>query len=311
MLRIANDEIMLLLDEKVFFFNENGYYTSISTKEAKKKNFKHLSFDRNSRTFTYSKPYILLFDDNLKLISIKEDVISRAILRLVEGETPKDFEKYIFHYQNLISQKSYPIQDLKNMVIRRKSKKYIFFNNEEVIETLNQTEILKSDVINLCVTIYGTLYFSDIEINKFNSTEFVNRVFLTMVYCQLKNGDTIEDLKQYYHNSSFQKREPLTELDYFVTKIGQPQYIRVPENANANTFDYIYVEVNLAITWKYDKKEYYVKNKEAIDKMVTDKIEKSKKFQKYNIPINFLNLTRVSLKNQRRILEYVFDLKRC
>ena len=45
--------------------------------------------------------------------------------------------------------------------------------------------------------------------------------------------------------------------------------------------------------------------------MVTDKIEKSKKFQNYNIPINFLNLTRVSLKNQRRILEYVFDLKRC
>ena len=166
-------------------------------------------------------------------------------------------------------------------------------------------------MINLCVTIYGTLYFSDIEINKFNSTEFVNRVFLTMAYCKLKNGDTIEDLKQYYHNSSFQKREPLTELDYFVTKIGQPQYIRVPENTNANTFDYIYVEVNLAITWKYDKKEYYVKNKEAIDKMVTDKIEKSKKFQKYNIPINFLNLTRVSLKNQRRILEYVFDLKRC
>ena len=311
MLHIANDEIMLLLDEKVFFFNENDYYTSMSVKEAKKKNFKNLSFDRNSRIFTYNKPYILLFDDNLKLISIKEDVISRAILRLVEGETPKDFEKYIFHYQNLISQKSYPIQDLKNMVIRRKSEKYIFFNNEEVIETLNQTEILKSDVINLCVTISGTLYFSDIEINKFNSTEFVNRVFLTMAYCKLKNGDTIEDLKQYYHNSSFQKREPLTELDYFVTKIGQPQYIRVPENTNANTFDYIYVEVNLAITWKYDKKEYYIKNKEAIDKMVTDKIEKSKKFQKYNIPINFLNLTRISLKNQRRILEYVFDLKRC
>ena len=132
-----------------------------------------------------------------------------------------------------------------------------------------------------------------------------------MAYCKLKNGDTIEDLKQYYHNSSFQKREPLTELDYFVTKIGQPQYIRVPENTNTNTFDYIYVEVNLAITWKYDKKEYYIKNKKAIDKMVTDKIEKSKKFQNYNIPINFLNLTRVSLKNQRRILEYVFDLKRC
>ena len=309
MLRIANDEIMLLLDEKVFFFNENGYYTSMSAKEAKKKNFKNLSFDRNSRTFSYKKPYILLFDDNLKLISIKEDVISRAILCLAEGETSKDFEKYIFHYQNLISQKSYPIQDLKNMVIRKKSKKYIFFNNDVVIETLSQTGIMKSDVINLCVNIYGILYFSDIEINRFNSTEFVNSVFLTMAYCKLKNSDTIEDLKRYYHNLNLQKKEPLKELDYFVTKIGQPQYIRVPENTNVSTFDYIYVEVNLAITWKYDKKEYYIKNKEAIDNMVTNKIEKSKKFQKYNIPINFLNLARVSLKNQRRMLEFVFDLK--
>lgn len=301
--------MMLLLDGKVFFFNENGYYTSMSAKEAKKKNFKNLSFDRNSRTFSYKKPYILLFDDNLKLISIKEDVISRAILCLAEGETSKDFEKYIFHYQNLISQKSYPIQDLKNMVIRKKSKKYIFFNNDVVIETLSQTGIMKSDVINLCVNIYGILYFSDIEINRFNSTEFVNSVFLTMAYCKLKNSDTIEDLKRYYHNLNLQKKEPLKELDYFVTKIGQPQYIRVPENTNVSTFDYIYVEVNLAITWKYDKKEYYIKNKEAIDNMVTNKIEKSKKFQKYNIPINFLNLARVSLKNQRRMLEFVFDLK--
>ena len=40
MLHIANDEIMLLLDEKVFFFNENDYYTSMSVKEAKKKTLK-------------------------------------------------------------------------------------------------------------------------------------------------------------------------------------------------------------------------------------------------------------------------------
>ena len=311
MIHIANEEIMLLLDEKVFFFNEEGCYTSIPAKEAKKKNFRNLAFDRNSRTFTYNEPHVLLSGNDSKLISIKEDVISRAILCLTEGETSKDFEKYIFHYQNLISQKSYPIQDLKNMIIRKKAKKYIFFNNQGIIETLNQTEIMKSDVINLKVSINGTLYFSNIDTISFNTTEFINRVILTMAYCQLKNGDTIEDLKRYYHNSNITKKEPLklNELDYFVTKISQPRFIRMPENPNADTFDYIYVEVNLAITWKCDKKDYFIKNKKAINKMVLNKIEKSKQYQKYNIPINFLNLARLSFKNQRRMIEYVFDLK--
>ena len=306
MLHTANNEIMLLLDEKVFFFNENGYYTSMSAKEAKNKNFTNLFFDRNLRTFGYQTPYVVF--DNQK--SISKDVILRAILCLTEGETSEDFEKYIFHYQNLMSQKSYPIQDLKNMVMRKRSKTYIFFNTEGIIETLNQTEIMKSDVINLYVSANGTLNFSDIEINRFNRAEFVNRVLLTKARCQLKNGDTLEDLKRYYHNSKIEKKEPLKELELFITKIGQPDFIRVPENPNPNTFDYIYVEVNLAITWKYDKKEYYIKNKEAIDKMVTDKIEKSIQFKKFNISINFLNLARVTLKNQRRMAVYIFDLKK-
>ena len=114
-----------------------------------------------------------------------------------------------------------------------------------------------------------------------------------MAYCQLKNGDTIEDLKRYYHNSKFEKKEPLKELDYFVTKISQPKFIRIPENPNINTFDYIYIDLNLAITWKYDKKDYFIKNKKEIDKMVTSKIERSNQFQKYNIPINLLRLARI------------------
>ena len=309
MLQITNDEILLLFDGKAFFFNEGGYYTSMPAKEARKKNFKNLSFDRNSRTFSYTPPHITLYDSDANLIETKKEAISRAILRLTEGENSNDLAKYIFHYQNLISQKSYPIQDLKNMVIRKIGKKYIFFNNDGIIETLNQAEIMKSDVINLRVAIDGTLYYSDIETNRFNSTEFINSVLLTMAYCQLKNGDTIEDLKRYYHNSSFTSKEPLKEIDYFVTRISQPNFIRTPENQNPNTFDYIYVEVNLAITWKYDKKEYFIKNKKAIDKMVINKIEQNQKFKRYNIPVNLLKLARISLKNQRRIVEYVFELK--
>lgn len=184
--------------------------------------------------------------------------------------------------------------------------KYIFFNADGIVETLNQSEIMKSDVINLHVAIDGTLYYSNVEINNFNRTEFANRMLLIMTYCQLKNGDTIEDLKRYYHNSSITSKEPLKEIDYFVTRICQLNFVRTPENQNPNTFDYIYVEVNLAITWKYDKNEYFIKNKKAIDKMI---IKNSQSFQKYNIPINFLKLARISFKNQKRIVEYVFELK--
>ena len=42
MIEIAKDEILLMLDGNVFFFNEEGKYTSLTAKEAKKKNFKNL-----------------------------------------------------------------------------------------------------------------------------------------------------------------------------------------------------------------------------------------------------------------------------
>lgn len=42
MIEIAKDEILLMLDGNVFFFNEEGKYTSLAAKEAKKKNFKNL-----------------------------------------------------------------------------------------------------------------------------------------------------------------------------------------------------------------------------------------------------------------------------
>ena len=39
MIEIAKDEILLMLDGNVFFLNEEGKYTSLTAKEAKKKEF--------------------------------------------------------------------------------------------------------------------------------------------------------------------------------------------------------------------------------------------------------------------------------
>ena len=133
---------------------------------------------------------------------------------------------------------------------------------------------------------------------------FTNLIFLRMAYSKLEEGDTIEDLKRYYANAGFSSKEPLREIDYFVTKVGKPIFIRKPEN-----IDYIYIDLNLAIDWKCDKLEYYKENRKDIDEMAVKKIENSQSFKKYGIPINFLKISRKTFKNQRRVLQYVFELK--
>ena len=69
MIEIAKDEILLMLDGNVFFFNKEGKYTSVTAKEAKKMNFKNLFFDRNTWSFSYEKPNIF-FNENGKIVEL-------------------------------------------------------------------------------------------------------------------------------------------------------------------------------------------------------------------------------------------------
>lgn len=303
MIEIAKDEILLMLDGKVFFFNEEGKYTSLTAKEAKKKNFKNLFFDRNTWSFSYEKPHILLSDEK------KKKSFFRAILCLKEGDNIEMLYQYFLHYYEIMRKKVYPIQDLSNFVVRRRKNKYVYFNDKGKIEILNQNCIIKSNAINLIVPIDGKLDYSDADIYCLPHMGFTNLLFLKMAYCKLEEGDTIEDLKRYYANPEFSSKEPLREIDYFVTKVGKPIFIRKPENIDNNSFDYIYIDLNLAIDWKCDKLEYYMKNRKAIDEMAVKKIENSYTFKKYGIPINFLKISRKTFVNKRRVLQYVFELK--
>ena len=311
MIEIAKDEILLMLDGNVFFFNEEGKYTSLTAKEAKKKNFKNLFFDRNTWSFSYERPNIF-FNENGKIVepdTKKKKSVFRAILCLKEGDNIEMLYQYFLHYYEIMRKKVYPIQDLSNFVVRRRKNKYVYFNDKGKIEILNQNCIIKSNAINLIVPIDGKLDYSDGNIHHLTHMGFTNLPFLRMAYCKLKEGDTIEDLKRYYANAGFSSRDPLREIDYFVTKVGKPIFIRKPENIDNNSFDYIYIDLNLAIDWKCDKLEYYKENRKDIDEMAVKKIENSQSFKKYGIPINFLKISRKTFINQRRVLQYVFELK--
>lgn len=311
MIEIAKDEILLMLDGNVFFFNKEGKYTSVTAKEAKKMNFKNLFFDRNTWSFSYEKPNIF-FNENGKIVELdtkKKESVFRAILCLKEGDNIEMLYRYFLHYYEIMRKKVYPIQDLSNLVVRRKKNKYVYFNDKGKIEILNQNCIIKSNAINLIVPIDGKLDYSEWNIHHLAHMGFTNLIFLRMAYCKLKDGDTIEDLKRYYANAGFSSRDPLSEIDYFVTKVNKPIFIRKPENIDNNSFDYIYIDLNLAIDWKCDKVEYYKENRKDIDEMAVKKIENSQSFKKYGIPINFLKISRKTFKNQRRVLQYVFELK--
>ena len=124
MIEIAKDEILLMLDGNVFFFNEEGKYTSLTAKEAKKKNFKNLFFDRNTWSFSYEWPNIF-FNENGKIVepdTKKKKSVFRAILCLKEGDNIEMLYQYFLHYYEIMRKKVYPIQDFSNFVVKRRKK---------------------------------------------------------------------------------------------------------------------------------------------------------------------------------------------
>ena len=50
-------------------------------------------------------------------------------------------------------------------------------------------------------------------------------------------------------------------------------------------------------------------NIKEINKIVLDKIEKSKSFKKYGVPVNYLKISKVTLRNDLNSLHYVIELK--
>lgn len=97
-------------------------------------------------------------------------------------------------------------------------------------------------------------------------------------------------------------------VERFITKIGRPRFVRIPENYNQNTFDYIYVDVCIIHEWNKDKMEYIQKNVDEIKQKVCNKLDKNKQFKNFGVPLNFLKLSRLTVKNND-IIEFVFEFK--
>lgn len=95
--------------------------------------------------------------------------------------------------------------------------------------------------------------------------------------------------------------------DHFVN-VGRISIERAADNNNTKTFDFIKAEI---LTAKLDKEGLVLfadKFRNQLLERVKDKIEASKRFQKFGVPFNYLTLTDIIVTNDLLIV-FIFELK--
>lgn len=135
--------------------------------------------------------------------------------------------------------------------------------------------------------------------------------FWSRVYKYCRNM-TIQEIEQYFdeHIDQFiyEPVEPSPYKNEKITKIAAPNIIRYQDNPNKNTFDKIRVEVFLTSMNREELIAYFKANKKKLLRFVYDKIESNKSYQKYGIPVQFLELYSVGIGSASTLV-FDFELK--
>ena len=94
-----------------------------------------------------------------------------------------------------------------------------------------------------------------------------------------------------------------------LTKINTPTFERNPENKNAKTFDRIRIYMGIkSKATAPNRKQTIQSYKQDIIRIALLKIEQTKRFQNYGVPVQYIHPTRMTLTNCDE-LEILFELK--
>lgn len=196
-------------------------------------------------------------------------------------------------------------EKIKNNVLRKARGYAYYFNEEGVYRKVSAKEVKEIELLNINVGEGNFWYYNVHNIRK---TICENLNLANKIICKLKEGDTLENLEYYIENTKLEPNKKAEGLERFITRIETPRFERVPENTNKDTFDFIYIDINIVTTWEEDRIQYIKNNMKKIYKKVIEKLENCKAFNKYGVPTNFLKIARVDLKNNS-ILQFVLELK--
>lgn len=130
-------------------------------------------------------------------------------------------------------------------------------------------------------------------------------VLFTKALAEVGAGDTYKNFIQICKH--FRDKRPRDWITRFVARIGTPTVEREPENKNPKTFDFVRIEVFLS-DMQLDTLQEVKNHYNEIMEMVIRKIEQSRSFTKYGVPVNCLKVAKATLTKQK-VLEIVFELK--
>lgn len=100
----------------------------------------------------------------------------------------------------------------------------------------------------------------------------------------------------------------LFDLNRFITKIDKPIMERDIDNTNTKSFDFIRLQM-FTVTYESDPLEIIKKYKKEILELALEKIEKSRGFKHYGLPVNFLKLDKFTYCRSSNMIELLFVLK--
>lgn len=205
--------------------------------------------------------------------------------------------------------------NVKNKVLRKRENKLYYFDENGVYRCI-PIEEAKTKIEKAEIKLDNIYMTGDNEI-EYRYWELCEDMGIQMSYnllkkaiCKLNEGDTIEVFSSYLSTVTLDKHSKPQGVDRFITKIENPEFVREPENIKKNTFDFIHVEVNIVTEWEQDRMQYIRDNENEIKKMVINKIENSKRFQKFGIPTNLLNLSKCTLSDKYNFIQFVFEVKK-
>lgn len=195
-------------------------------------------------------------------------------------------------------------EKIKNNVLRKAGGYAYYFDEEGVYHKVPVGEVAKLNLLNVNIR-EGDFGYDKQQIGKVICEDL--RLALKII-CKLKEGDTIENLAYYIENTKLEPKKKAEGLDRFITKIKASRFERVPENINKDTFDFIYIDVNIVTAWEEDRMQYIKNNIQKIYNRIIQKLETNKAFSKYGVPTDFLKISRITLKSNS-VLQFVLELK--
>lgn len=297
--KILKEQAIRINKKKVYFFNSEGIYTETSVEEARRMHLKGLKMD-------YYKRGEYCSETNFS------GPTARAILCLAVGDSIDKLEQDIARFEKAEKKSE---RGYINVVLRKRNKKFYFFNEKEEWTCLPEEEILPTGISVPYIWFERGKDISYLQINfsyeLLQRLDIDNKTLLSKAIGKLEVGDSIEKLKEYCNGGVTLKEPAKASYDNgIITRICDPEFICNPENPKkTTTFDYINVDVNLLTTWKGDKKVYLEKHKKEISKMVLEKVKKDRTFLKYGIPVNYLKIAHIVLYKGGNMLQYVLELK--